>query len=72
MGSRVNKCIQRCIKDPVNTAQKMKFSIKDFFSKCDQIRRKNGNFLQRKMPQVLMDQNKDATIFFGPLFRNCF
>ena len=25
-----------------NTAQKMKFSIKDFFSKCDQIRRKCG------------------------------
>ena len=24
----------------VNTAQKMKFSIKDFFSKCDQIRKK--------------------------------
>ena len=24
----------------INTAQKMKFSIKDFFSKCDQIRRK--------------------------------
>ena len=23
-----------------NTAQKMKFSINDFFSKCDQIRRK--------------------------------
>ena len=23
-----------------NTAQKMKFSIKDFFRKCDQIRRK--------------------------------
>ena len=23
-----------------NTTQKMKFSIKDFFSKCDQIRRK--------------------------------
>ena len=23
-----------------NTAQKMKFSIKDFFSKCDKIRRK--------------------------------
>ena len=39
-----------------NTAQKMKFSIKDFFSKCDQIRRKlvtfteeilNGNFIFR-------------------------
>ena len=26
----------------INTAQKMKFSIKDFFSKCDQIR----SFLQ--------------------------
>ena len=24
----------------LNTAQNMKFSIKDFFSKCDQIRRK--------------------------------
>ena len=24
----------------INTAQKMKFSIKDFFSKCDQIRKK--------------------------------
>ena len=24
----------------INTVQKMKFSIKDFFSKCDQIRRK--------------------------------
>ena len=23
----------------INTAQKMRFSIKDFFSKCDQIRR---------------------------------
>ena len=26
--------------DPRGTAQKMKFPIKDFFSKCDQIRRK--------------------------------
>ena len=26
--------------DICNTAQKMKFSIKGFFSKCDQIRRK--------------------------------
>ena len=24
----------------INTEQKMRFSIKDFFSKCDQIRRK--------------------------------
>ena len=28
------------IKNSQHTAQKMKFSIKDFFSKCDQIRRK--------------------------------
>ena len=26
----------------MTTAQKMKFSIKDFFSKCDQIRKKLG------------------------------
>ena len=31
-----------CIYDfATNTAQKMKFSIKDFFSKCDQIRNTN-------------------------------
>ena len=27
-----------------NTAQKMKFAIKDFFSKCDQIRTKMGSW----------------------------
>ena len=32
--------IQFYHKQTNNTAQKMKFSIKDFFSKCDQIRRK--------------------------------
>ena len=31
---------------PVTIAQKMKFSIKDFFSKCDQIRRKKSHFLR--------------------------
>ena len=30
--SRQNKCVHRC-----NTAQKMKFFTKDFFSKCEQI-----------------------------------
>ena len=30
---------------PCHTAQKMKFSIKDFFSKCDQIRRKVRHWL---------------------------
>ena len=31
-----------------NTAQKMKFSFKDFFSKCDQIRRKLWSHLRKK------------------------
>ena len=31
-----------------NTAQKMKFSIKDFFSECDQIRRK-PNLLKKSL-----------------------
>ena len=51
------------------TAQKMKFSIKDFFSKCDQIRRKllvtfteeilNGNlhFLFCDMPELGFSMN---------------
>ena len=36
-------CQTSVMKHPMkihNTAQKMKFSIKDFFRKCDQIRRK--------------------------------
>ena len=33
-----NRNLQRC--QTTFTAQKMKFSIMDFFSKCDQIRRK--------------------------------
>ena len=33
--------MSRKLRNPFNTAQKMKFSIKDFFSKGDQIR----NFL---------------------------
>ena len=28
----------------INTAQKTKFSIKDFFSKCDQIRKKRKKY----------------------------
>ena len=34
------QCYSRVITMVEFTAQKMKFSIKDFFSKCDQIRRK--------------------------------
>ena len=38
--SATQRCIQNHVKHLIfNTAQKMKFSIKDFFSKCDQIRR---------------------------------
>ena len=30
----------------LNTAQKMKFSVEDFFSKCDQIRRFRRNIIE--------------------------
>ena len=33
-------CVYNANSITKNTAQKMKFSFKDFFSKCDQIRRK--------------------------------
>ena len=34
------------------TAQKMKFSIKDFFGKCDQIRRKTSFFVKLILSQL--------------------
>ena len=34
---------------PQNTAQKMKFSIKDFFSKCDKIGHKIGHIYWRNL-----------------------
>ena len=49
------------------TAQKMKFSVKDFFSKCDQIRRKTSFFVQWftlvKRPALLMFPFKLCDIF---------
>ena len=39
------------------TAQKMKFSIKDFFSKCDQIRRKQFTFCQIFYPGLSKETN---------------
>ena len=55
-----------------HTAQKMKFSIKDFFSKCDQIRRKlNGkrHFLcSVRKPKVLF--MKAALKHFSKLQKN--
>ena len=44
-----------------NTAQKMRFSIKDFFSKCDQIRRKLSSlsvFAIRSLDSVSQDSPK--------------
>ena len=41
-----------------NTAQKMKFSIKDIFSKCDQIRRKL-RILLHLLKKSLMEKCKD-------------
>ena len=56
---------QRCIQKPVkhlifNTAQKMKFSIKDFFSKCDQI----GRFL-RIWSHLLKKSSMENFIFYA-------
>ena len=43
MALKFNSRVVKWLKlEAINTAQKMKFSIKDFFSKCDQIR----SFLQ--------------------------
>ena len=45
------------------TAQKMKFSIKDFFSKCDQIRRK-----LRIWSHLLKKSLVENSIFFEEIF----
>ena len=48
------------------TAQKMKFSIKDFFSKCDQIRRKlhhNCNTFAYVEELVIFDRKDFASTF---------
>ena len=41
----------------MNAAQKMKFSIRDFFSKCDQIYRRK---IYRRTPMTKCDFNKVA------------
>ena len=48
------------LQDYTNTAQKMKFSIKDFFNKCDQTRRK-----LRIWSQLLMKSLTKNFIFCG-------
>ena len=42
------KVVQLSPLDKTHTAQKMKFFIKDFFSKCDKIRRKHWSHLLKK------------------------
>ena len=58
-----------------NTAQKMKFSIQDFSSECDQIRGFVLQFLRSaskmELRRVLNDQNNKREIrLFKPLLRN--
>ena len=45
----------------INTAQKMKFSIKDFFSKCEQIRRK------LRIWSDLLNKSLIENFIFGPV-----
>ena len=56
------------------TAQKMKFSIKDFFSKCDQIRRKLriwSNLLKNSlMENFIFCAVSAETVFLALISRN--
>ena len=55
------------VEDPY-TAQKMKFSIKDFFSKCDQIRRKH--FLCSDVSELLLEDYQIEISGLIPLRHN--
>ena len=61
-----------------NTVQKIKFSIKDFFSKCDQIRRKLRiwSYLLKKIPNgnihFLYNETLLLTIFLTKIFATNF
>ena len=49
--------VEKWFYTPIDTAQKMKFSIKDFFSKCDQIRsflRIWSNLLKKSLMENLI------------------
>ena len=54
------------IKNVSSTAQKMKFSIKDFFSKCDQIRRKL-RIWSHILKKSLMENLIFCVVFSGKL-----
>ena len=47
-----------CKKASANTVQKMKFFIKEFFSKCDQIRSLIISVIARVFPFILLNQRK--------------
>ena len=59
---------------PMTTAQKMKFSIKDFFSKCDQIRRKLqiSSYLLKKSLMETSFCVQLSVIFMGSFSSHCF
>ena len=66
-------CVSLCIRYTnwlfTDTAQKMKFSIKDFFSKCDQIRR----FLKKSSMENSIFLCNENSFFFSFLFSDyCF
>ena len=55
------------------TAQKMKFSIKDFFSKCDQIRRKLGiwsHLLKKSLMENFFVQCVSAKLTGKHMYQN--
>ena len=53
-----------------STAQKMKFSIKDFFSKCDQIRRKL-RIWSHLLKKFLTKNFISCTVTCSSKFANC-
>ena len=59
------------IKTNIGTAQKIKFSIKDFFSKCDQVR----NFLRiwsHLLKKSLMENLIFCVVYWGKRVQNGF
>ena len=52
-----------------STAQKMKFSIKDFFSKCNQIRRKL-RIWSHSLKKSLMENFTVCAVYVLKIFRN--
>ena len=64
-GQDLSICIQHEVWDVKFTAQKMKFSMKDFVSKCNQIHRKASFFVQwlfiRERKSIILLHSKIIT-----------